>query len=546
MIELLAKEIIKPIVSSIVEYIKDDTKAQVYAENMQRLLTSNYKTRSGVKNILHSVTPVPFMDIYCPLKIKMLSSDFQCDYGSQPVESVKTLLNNVNNIAIFGNAGCGKSTLVNFLYLNAIEERYKYPILISLRYLNETNDTLVKYLRQQTLGYKEMDKVDTLFLNLLEDGRFLFFFDGYDEVTPTKQYSIANQIKELVSQYPNNKYVLTSRPLEQLYALKAFHNYVVAPLGNDDRDVFIKKQFPEDRQMIANTIIRKIHENPNNQYEQILNTPLLVILCILNFQLNSDLPVKRTAFYTRIFDALFQGHDWLSKTGYERDRKSKMNKDEYVEVLNKFASYTYFNAKYSFKKEEALNILYKILKIDSEYQWARESSVNNVFEDLTVAINILISDGSYYSFPHKSFQEYYVANYICSNDEEGRKKVYSIFVDKFFEEKGSLLSLSLLSMIYEMDQSLFINGFIIPALNKVKESTLNKIYDLKLERIETLLAVTNFLFYNQDQNSVRGLFANGKVENYLAEIDNLTEKADQILALQKRDDNFINSLMDLS
>lgn len=156
MIELLAKEIIKPIISSIVEYIKDDTKAQVYAENMQRLLTSNYKTISGVKNILHSVTPVPFKDIYCPLKIKMLSSDFQRDYGSQPVESVKTLLNNVNNIAIFGNAGCGKSTLVNFLYLNAIEERYKYPILISLRYLNETNDTLVKYLRQQTLGYKEM------------------------------------------------------------------------------------------------------------------------------------------------------------------------------------------------------------------------------------------------------------------------------------------------------------------------------------------------------------------------------------------------------
>lgn len=544
MIELFAKELIKPIVSSIIEYIKDDTKAQIYAETMQRLLMSNYKSRSEVKNILHSVSPVPFKDIYCPLKIKMLSSGFQSDYGNQPVDSVKTLLSNVNNIAIFGNAGCGKSTLINFLYLNAIEERYKYPILISLRYLNETTDTLIKYLIQQTLGYKEMKGIDALFLNLLEEGRFLFFFDGYDKVTPTKQYSMANQIKELVSQYPHNKYVLKSRPLEQLYALKSFHNYVVAPLTNEDRDLFIKKQFPEDRQMIADTIIRKIHENPNNQYDQILNTPLLVILCILNFQLNSDLPIRRTDFYARIFDALFQGHDWLSKTGYERDRKSKMTKDEYIEVLNKFSLYTYFKAMYSFKKEEALGVLNKIMKFDSEYQWANESSVNNLFEDLTVAINILISDGSYYCFPHKSFQEYYVANYICGNNEGGRKNIYDIFVRKFFGEKGSLLSLSLLSMIYEMDQTVFIKEFLIPSLNKVRISTMNKVYNIKTERIETLLAVTNILFYGQDQNNVRKLFALGKAENYLAEVDKLKDKAVIILDSVRSDDAFLNSIFE--
>ena len=546
MIELFAKELIKPIVSSIAQYIKDDTKAQIYTETMQRQLMSNYKSRCEVKNILHSVSPVPFKDIYCPLKIKMLSSGFQSDYGygNQPVDSVKTLLSNVNNIAIFGNAGCGKSTLVSFLYLNAVEERYKYPILISLRYLNETTDTLIKYLRQQTLGIKEMEEADALFLNLLEEGRFLFFFDGYDEVTPTKQYSIAYQIQELVSQYPHNKYVLTSRPLEQLYVLKSFHNYVVAPLTNEDRDIFIKKQFPNDRQMIADTIIRKIQENPNNQYDQILNTPLLVILCILNFQLNSDLPIRRTDFYARIFDALFQGHDWLSKTGYERDRKSKMTKDEYIEVLNKFSFFTYFKAMYSFKKEEALSVLNKIIKFDSEYQWANESSVNNLFEDLTVAINILISDGGYYCFPHKSFQEYYVANYICNNNERGRKNIYDRFVGNFFEEKGSLLSFSLLSMIYEMDQIVFIKEFLIPSLNKVRISTMNKVYNIKTERIETLLAVTNILFYGQDQNNVRKLFALEKAENYLAEVDKLKDKAENILASVKNDDAFLNSIFE--
>lgn len=123
MIELFAKELVKPIVSSIVQYIKDDTMAQEYAENMQRILMANYKDRSNIKNILHSTSPVPFKDIYSPLKLSMMSSSgFEHDYGAQKVESVGTLLKTFNNIAIFGNAGCGKSTLVNFLYLNAIEE----------------------------------------------------------------------------------------------------------------------------------------------------------------------------------------------------------------------------------------------------------------------------------------------------------------------------------------------------------------------------------------------------------------------------------------
>ena len=543
MVELFAKELIKPIVSSIVKYIQDDTKAQIYAENMQRLLQSNYESRSSIKNILHSTSPVPFKEIFCPLKLRTMTTGFEQDYGAQKIDSIKSLMSTFNNIAIFGNAGCGKSTLVNFLYLNAIDECYKYPILISLRYLNETNDTLVKCMRQQTLGIKELDRSEELFANLMEEGQFLFFFDGYDEITPSKQYSIAVQIKDLVSQYPQNKYVLTSRPLEQLFTLNTFHNFVVSPLTDADRNLFIRKQFPEDRQHIAETIIKKIADNKNNQYDQILNTPLLIILCILNFQLNSDLPIKRTDFYGRIFDALFQGHDWRSKTGYERERKCNMSKDEYIEILSRFSFYTHFKSMYSFKKSEALAVLNRILKSSGDSEAKKMAAAENMFEDLSIAINILINDGGHYCFPHKSFQEYYAANLVYQNREEDRQKIYDKFVVKFFDQNGALLTLSLLSMLYEMDQALFVTRFIIPALNKAKLSITNKVYDLSIKKVERLLAITNVLFFGQDDNSTRELFAVGRIEHHIVELDKLKAKAEEIVQAINREDDFISEIL---
>lgn len=330
----LIKELIGPITTTIASYVKDDFHALQYEDNMIKLLESNYKSRSHIKNILHNSSPVPFKDIYCPLKIKVYSSSFEKEYKPFAVNSVNELLGEFSNVAIFGNAGSGKSTLVNFLYLNAVETCYKYPILITLRQLNEKDIALVDYLKQQTLGCKEIEGAYDLFITLLGEGHFLFFFDGYDEITPAKQYNIASQMKELMKQYPKNKYVLTSRPLEQLYALDSFHNFVVQPLSAEERNVFIRRQFIKERQEFAERIIKKISANPKDPYSQILNTPLLVILCILNFQLNSDLPIRKSEFYSRIFDALFQGHDWRSKAGYERERKCNLSKDEYITVMN--------------------------------------------------------------------------------------------------------------------------------------------------------------------------------------------------------------------
>ena len=156
--EIFLKELLKPIISAVSKCLNDKLQEKEYIDNMYNLLLSNYKSRINIKNMLHSSNPVSFKDIYCPLSIKRLSTNNYI--GSNDIISVnstKSLMESINNLAIFGNAGSGKSTLVNFLYINSIEEQYKYPVFISLRYLNETSQGIIETLKQRILGHKTID-----------------------------------------------------------------------------------------------------------------------------------------------------------------------------------------------------------------------------------------------------------------------------------------------------------------------------------------------------------------------------------------------------
>lgn len=544
--EVIVEALVKPFANTISTYIKNRLQEEEYIDNMRSLLSANYMSRSRIKNMLHSSEPVQFMDIYCPLRIKKLATNnFNRSEETLEVSSVSDLMDTFNNVAIFGNAGSGKSTLVNFLYLDAIEKKYKYPILIYLRYLNDTEESLLDILEHQLLGFSK-EQSNELFLSLLKEGHFLFIFDGYDEISPNKQYRVSRQIKDIMSLYSLNKFILTSRPLEQLYSLDSFHNYAMVPLTEKERNAFIKKQFSDIDHGMSEFIIKKLSENPNEYYDQLLNTPLLIILCILNFRFNSDMPLKKTEFYARIFDALFQGHDWLSKNGFERTMECNLTKDEYISILNEFSFYTHFKSQYFFKKQDVLNAIgyIKSRKGYNDKLWNIDNK--KLLNDLSVAINILVVDGGYYTFPHKSFQEYYVANFIINKSEQNRIRIYEKFVQKIYQGQGSLLTQSLLSMLYEMDKKLFIGKFFLPLLLGFKENINNRSINAYMDESQLVhfLSMINSIIFGYDEYEyLRDLFSLGVITRHLDEIKKLISHIEHMQNALNDDDDFLLSEM---
>lgn len=547
MVKSILNQILSPITTKLTSYIQDKILFKDYTINMYNLLESQYESRLKVKNYLHTSQPIPFTDIYFPLSIKRLNShEYDDSYPEIKITSINDLVNQATTIAIFGNAGSGKSTLVNFLYLKACEEIYKYPVIVSLRHLNVTSDSLIDYLKKQVLGLTEIDCSDKFFTALLEEGCFMFFFDGYDEIIQEKQYSITLQIKELTTKYSKNTYVLTSRLQENLYTLENFHNYIISPLNAQDRNELIRKQFTEENQNVAETIITKISQDISGIYDQLLSTPLLIVLCILNFESYSDLPNRRSDFYSRIFDALYQGHDWRSKCGYERKRKCSLLKEEYISILSMLAFRSHLKSEFLFTKE---NLISKFRTIkDNSYENSNIHKVREsyLFEDLCVGINILVADGIFYSFPHKSFQEYYASLYITKKNESKREQIYKVLVKKFFSESMPFLTSPLIEMMYEQDKTLFVKHFIIPFLCKIEEYIKNQIepWNLSGQKLQYMLSIINNLFYGKDDKFYqRSFLSNEKIGNSLEEIMNLRIYANSKECLNEDDDIFLKEFL---
>ena len=68
--------------------------------------------------------------------------------------------------------------------------------------------------------------METLFV----DGEFIFFFDGYDEISSSNKAFVTKNIQDFVAKAPNNKYILTSRPEEELACFGEFQEFRIREL----------------------------------------------------------------------------------------------------------------------------------------------------------------------------------------------------------------------------------------------------------------------------------------------------------------------------
>lgn len=57
------------------------------------------------------------------------------------------------------------------------------------------------------------------------------------------------------------------------------------------------------------------------------------------------------------------------------------------------------------------------------------------------------------------------------------------------------------------------------------------------------MAITNVLFYGQDDNSTRELFAVGRIDHHVSELENLKAKAEEIVQSMNKEDDFISEIL---
>ena len=460
-------EIIKELIDKPFEQIWNTLTSEIKHIVSNRLLeyqVEEFERNYYTKTIIHRTEPVKLLDFYQPLyitKFGRIHKDTRID-----TKECSELFSSNNFITIIGTAGSGKSTIVKYLVVNAIEKKFKTPIKIELRYLNNYENGLIDYVKEEIFKLTQLAFDENIIDRLLKTGNFLFFLDGYDELSSLVKDRVTKDINDLCKIYNKNSYLITSRPYTNIELLSKFKNYEVCQLEDDEKEVFVRKQLPSSEKEIVNKIIEAI-QNSNSNYSSYLRNPLLLSMFILTYQTYSNVPPKKSSFYRQVFDSLFYLHDSVSKLSWSREKKSGLSKEQFEYVLQLFSFISFFKEIFVFEEDFINNTLTQIKEKKRSLNFDNQL----LLEDLQVAICILNKEGLDYVFPHRSLQEYFASLYIVNLDDLNKIEVYKKILNQLTgkDTYGILTKDNFYSLLMEQDYIGATKNLTIPFLEDINK-----------------------------------------------------------------------------
>lgn len=443
---------------------------------------------------LHRSEKVKFYDIYYPIKstYKELTTDFN---------NLEDIFENYSKIIISGSAGSGKTTLIKHLFLKTLFEKKRIPIIIELRHLNDFEGNIEKLISEKILNNNIKPNSKILKRSLLS-GRFVFLFDGYDEIFSHKKNEINRQLEEFIDNYSNNIYIISTRPGSGIEIFNRFYEFKVEKLDNDDVNNFIDKIVDEveRKKRISDIVVDPLNES----YLEFLRNPLLLSMFILAFENHPEIPQKKSAFYRNVFDTLYSKHDGITKNSFPREKLTNLQRDDFEEILSIFSYVSSISGYYKFTEELLTDIINKV-KTNTSYSF---TTIDFIY-DLRTSISLLILDGFEYYFPHRSMQEYFTAFFISKLPAEKKKKAYQNMFN-VLEESSNDNSYTLWHLCNELDYLAFTELFLLPKLSNLY-SKLN--VQNTNQRLNNFLEIIKPVYYYQKDNETVEILRMRNFEN---------------------------------
>lgn len=404
-------------------------------------------------------------------------------------------------LLIVDSAGMGKSTLLKYIFLSLLETREKVPLFVELRKLNGGISIESFFIDEINGSKKSIDK--EILNNLLESGRFAIFLDGFDELTFTDKARVASEITTLISNFPRNYFIVSSRDEPGLVNLFGFRRYGIDKLNKTQAESLIKRLSPTPEQALA--LCEKLDNRSEASLREFLTSPLLVSLLVKSFVHAPILPVRLSEFYRQVFDALYQTHDASKELcGFVRTKESGLDLDSFHKVLRSLGIITYIEGVIEYSKDDLIAYLKKAQDLCGE----KNFKPSDFYSDLLRAVPLFVQEGGSVRWAHKSLQEYFAGAYICLDSKENEGELLSQIYDRgtFAKDKN------LLDFCCDIDSKSFKRYIIKPLLNELITRGQNKYiigfewlndHDRKMRVSATLLKQVNFLIKKRATKGIK-------------------------------------------
>lgn len=363
-----------------------------------------------------------------------------------------TLLDQKKAVLVVDTAGMGKSTVLKFMFIQAVEQRACIPIFLELRKLSRSVGVF-EYLRQK-IKMQDGPIEEGMLHQLLASGEFVFFLDGFDEIADEYRATVVSELIQFKQQAARNLFVVSSRDQVGLNVLSDFFKVTIKPLAYEEAEALILK-YSQGNEM-GQSLIDKIKRPENKPTHEFLTNPLLVSLLFKAYEFKQAIPLKKHVFYRQVFEALFENHD-LSKDGGELSRAKLTGLDihSFELVMRALGFVSLQTGKIEYPKDELLLIVEKLRSLVPTISFNPQA----LLQDLVARVPLFVLDGNTYRWNHKSLQEYFAALYVSAEGREVQEKILKVM---YYSPKASSY-LNFLTLFRDIDPKGF-RHVLIPML----------------------------------------------------------------------------------
>ncbi len=397
------------------------------------------------KSFFIRTEPIQLYDFYVPLDL-VVGRKTIANPSAEGIASKHRLC------TVCGTAGSGKSMFMKHLLLSSLLAKKRMPVFVELRELNDTKECLEDAI-YRSLVSNGLNVEPAYVEAALDGGHFLLLLDGFDEVSLSRRTELGRSIRELGDQFQHTAIVVSSRPDSAFDGWQRFSCLSIKPLTLQKAQALVAK-LPYDEEM-KQRFLTELGKGLYREHESFLSNPLLLSIMLLTYGQSADIPAKISVFYRNAYEALFERHDAL-KAGYKRDRRCGLDIADFERVLAAFSLQTYDQGQFQFTRSAAL----AYAKTASDISRIPVSA-EDFIDDALQAVSLLVEDGMQILFAHRSFQEFFTAEFMAYAEPPLQERLIQRYAPRITTD-------SVIEILHELKPEAIEEHYILKGLQKLR------------------------------------------------------------------------------
>jgi HEAT repeat protein len=376
------------------------------AQPLKAFLDAEQATLHGLTPLLDS-TPIDLASDY--VSLVMITQRKSSLYGEKRAVDVQEVLTTDNPVVIVGGPGCGKTTLLQHIRYRLLEgqseqvrfEKRTIPIFLQASDVARNENSLQHLIlvRLESLNLDEETKERFIDIGLAK-GWFVLLIDGIDEIDGSIP-DFLNKISNFANHYKLCHIIMASRPvsydLETLTLRKdrPFTEVAIAPLSFEKKKALVEKYAKDSEH--TSEVLRLISTRPFMAEITRVTINLMLLLDLISS--DSEEITWRSDFYKRAVSTLLFNLPNRKGAALKHGLLAK------IQLMSRVCFEALVNG--------------REITMETVTSGDQSGSVEDIFAEILHTSGLVKQTAlGKYSFPHRTFAEYFAGNHIVSHFDE--------------------------------------------------------------------------------------------------------------------------------